>query len=237
MKINATDNSIDQRQTRQIAHNLTASANKQEDSVGKREAPKATRDTVQASQTQRRPPLTQILNRSLTDAGIQVGAQNLVQAADAASSAQSSNDLEMAQSEKVAQALQAFMHTLVQATANDQNKRSIAPVSTTSSTSDSSSNPPMPTPASSSAYTGLVSRLEALAQKLDNPANSDVSRPGVSDLDSAFRSLLAASGIEQPSGSTSVPQLQEVIRNIARNLQSTGNPNLATTGNVINTAA
>ena len=95
----------------------------------------------------------------------------------------------------------------------------------------------MPTPAASSAYTGLVSRLEALAQKLDNPANSDVSRPGVSDLDSAFRSLLAASGIEQPSGSTSVPQLQEVIRNIARNLQSTGNPNLATTGNVINTAA
>jgi hypothetical protein len=31
--------------------------------------------------------------------------------------------------------------------------------------------------------------------------------------------------------------LQAVLKNIARNLQSTGDPTLASTGNVINTAA
>lgn len=237
MKINTIENTIGDSQARQVARNLTANGTKAEGPAGKQDSPKASREAAHAPQTQRRPPLTQIINKSLTDAGVQVGATAGVQAADAASNTQSSNDLEKAQSEKVAQALQAFMHTLVQATAGAESKPAGEPAKAASTSTDSNLPLPVATPPAVTAYAGLVSKLEGLAQKLGGSANPTESSPGISELDSAFRSLLAASSENQSAGSTAAPQLQEVIRNIARNLQSTGNPNLATTGNVINTAA
>lgn len=237
MKINTVENSIGDSQARQAVRNLTAGGTKPEGPASKQESPKTSRDAAHAPQPQRRPPLTQIINKSLTDAGVQVGTPSVVQAADASSNTQSSNDLERAQSEKVAQALQAFMHTLVQATAAEQSNRTGEPSKAASTTTDSNSPQPVATQPAVAAYAGLVSKLEGLAQKLDGSANPAESSQGIPELNSAFRDLLTASGENQATGSTAAPQLQEVIRNIARNLQSTGNPNLATTGNVINTAA
>lgn len=218
------------------AHEQSTNEVKPTPSANKKEATGASNEPNRPAHPPRRPALAHVVNQGLVDAGVHVANKSAVPATDKPQDTQSSNDLEKAQSEKVAQALQAFMHSLVQASTKDENTGPDTSAAVTSPSLEQAPRAVSGTSGASSAYTGLVSQLDELARGLDGGAIASETRPAVARLESAFRDLLSVSS-ENPSTETATPTLQQVLRNIARNLQSTGNPNLATTGNVINTSA
>lgn len=186
----------------------------------------------------RPPPLVNTVTQSLNQAGISTAQPDAVPGVEAASSTNADNDVETSQNEKVAQALQAFMHALVQA-ANAEK-----PASETSSATQSVSQPspqaetasPPPSPAAN-AYSGLVSRLEGLVQAMNGNSSDGKANDELARLDSAFRDLVRAGSSNGSNQSGAEPNLQTVLKNVIANLQSTGDPTLASTGNVINTSA
>lgn len=206
------------------------------------ETAKPNTDVTRPTPANKRPPpvLAHAVSQGLTQSGLLTADTSSVPAANGAEATATSNDLEKAQNEKVSQAMQAFMHALVQATASrpQQAEGRLAktepnPVSETSSVA---SGPAGRT--ASEAYAGLTSRLEALARQLEGSSAPGNSNPGLENLSRTFRDLALATGATSEAADGSPPpKLQEVVRAVARNLQSTGDPTLATSGNVINTSA
>jgi hypothetical protein len=183
------------------------------------------------------PPVNTVVTQSLDEAGISTAAPTVaVPGVDDAKATATDNDPSTGQNEKVAQALQAFMHSLVQAT-NPQNSASgvSAPPQSVAQTNPQADAPPPPATPAAAAYGGLVSRLEGLVQAINGDQSSAQGNEELARLDSAFRDLVNASGSGSESGTK--PELQTVLKSMIRNLQSTGDPTLASTGNVINTAA
>lgn len=186
----------------------------------------------------RPPPLMNAITQSLNQAGLETTTANAVQGTRAAEVTQSENDLETSQSEKVTQALQAFMHSLVQA----MNTRSGV---TENQTASLTSYPPtaralesqMPPSRAADAYSGLISRLEDLARKLEGTSASANGNSSLDQLSATFDNLAGAVAENGAVRQGTAPKLQDVLQNMIRNLQSTGDPTLASTGNVINTAA
>lgn len=187
---------------------------------------------------QRPPALIKAVTQSLNQAGLETATVTSVQGTDAAIAAQTQNDLEASQNEKAAQALQAFMHSLVQA-ANSRNDdtgahpASIAKPTPASQNLENQLAPHNP----ADAYGGLVSRLESLASILEGVNGASNINNGLDQLNAAFESLATASTGSNAGREGEAPKLQTVLQNMIRNLQSTGDPTLASTGNVINTAA
>ncbi len=237
MEIRGIETNSGESPLRRPARDQSVAVARPDEPVAKQNESSASREPARATPTQRKPALVQVVSKGLADAGIPVDTATVVTSPEVIQKAQSSKDLESTQSEKVAQALQAFMHSLVQATAVEPGDRANIAGTPAPSVNDPATNSTTGSAAASSAYTGLVSQLESLVRKLESPAIVGESGPVTSELDSAFRDLLVVSGDVRADGSTATSRLQDVLRNIARNLQSTGNPNLATTGNVINTAA
>jgi hypothetical protein len=237
MEIRKIETSIGETQLRRATQDQSIVVARPDEPVTKQNESSPSRESPRPTQPQRKPAFAQVVTKGLADTGISVNSATAVTSPDAAQKAQSSNDLEAAQSEKVAQALQAFMHSLVQATSAEQGNSPNDTTTRASSDIDPATKQTAGSASAGSAYTGLVGQLENLARELESPAIVSESGVGTSELNSTFRRLLAVSGNDPTDRSTTMPQLQDVIRNIARNLQSTGNPNLATTGNVINTAA
>jgi hypothetical protein len=211
------------------------------------EAPTPTRTPDQASDrtetprpvAPKRPPqLITTVNRSLTESGIAAAP-----AADAApdliggAPAEAEKAQAGIQDEKSAQALQAFVHSLVEAANADRTAPAVGSTVTPSVAQPAGlAQPGLPTTSAASAYEGLASRLEGLVLEIDSDPTASRGNETLARLDSAFRNLVNASAgsANQPG---SAPDLQTVLKNIARNLQSTGDPTLASTGNLINTAA
>lgn len=206
------------------------------------ETAKPNSDVTRSTSAIKRPPpvLAHAVNQGLAQSGLLSTDTSAVSPANGTEATATSNDLEKAQSEKVSQAMQAFMHALVQATAS-------RPEPAQGRTAKSESIPasgtaPLPTNANSKlagdAYSGLTSRLEALARQLEGSSPSGNDNPGLDNLSRTFRDLALASGAaSEATDGGPPPKLQEVVRAVARNLQSTGDPTLATSGNVINTSA
>ncbi len=199
-----------------------------------REKPELTRPAV--------PPRPQALmkavTQSLNQAGLETTVANSVQGADTIQTAQTQIDIETSQNEKAAQALQAFMHSLVQAMntrKDDAGEQSVSVTSPPRNTSHLEGQAPPPNPAES--YGGLVSRLEGLARKLDGANGSADGSDGLDQLNAAFANLASATAGGGTARQGEAPKLQTVLLNMIRNLQSTGDPTLASTGNIINTAA
>lgn len=144
------------------------------------------------------------------------------------------NDLERSQFDKQAEALQAFAHALIQAT-NEPRASAVSGGEQASSPASRSSEPPTNSDrtSSTSAYEGLVSRLESLVREVEGSAGPEATSPALDRLNNSFRDISQA---RSESGSAT-PDLQTYLKTLVRNLQSTGDPTLASTGNVINTAA
>ncbi len=192
-------------------------------------------ETARPAPPRRAPPLINTVSQSLGEVGLATAAPDAVTGVGDAESTATGNDPATAQSEKVAQALQAFVNALVQAANAD---KTTAPAGTglTESVTQPAPAAAQPTASAASAYEGLASRLEGLVLEIDSDPTASRGNEALASLDSAFRDLVSA-GAGSGSESGSVPDLQAVLKNIARNLQSTGDPTLASTGNVINTAA
>lgn len=195
------------------------------------------REPAQAAAPRRAPPLIAALNRSLAQSGLAVASSDRASAVAQASPDNAANQAETAtrQAERSAEALQAFMHALVKAL-DAANATETNPIATTSSVTSAPQGEDSGRSSSlvANAYEGLVSRLETLTRSINS---SQVPAPGnkeLAGLDSAFRDLR---NLSAGSDSGSAPDLQTVLKNLIRNLQSTGDPTLASTGNVINTAA
>ncbi|MBK7017125.1 MAG: hypothetical protein IPH39_16505 [Sulfuritalea sp.] len=152
----------------------------------------------------------------------------------AAEQTATANDLERSQFDKQAEALQAFAHALIQA-ANEPRASAVTGGEQASSSAGRSSEPPANTDRTSSisAYEGLVSRLESLVREIEGSAEPGGTSPELERLRNSFRDVSQA---RTESGSAT-PDLQTYMKTLVRNLQSTGDPTLASTGNVINTAA
>lgn len=192
----------------------------------------APREPARPAQPLRKTGLAQVVSKSLADAGLPMLGKTATASANPIQGAPSSKATEKEREQT--QAFQAFMHSLVQASAGERNPLAAptaAPVPGSESAPGTGAN------FANAAYTGLVSQLEGLARRLENPTIPGNDGPDMAELESAFGDLLAAGGVRNSGGSAEYPPLTTVIRNIARNLQSTGNPYLATTGHVINTAA
>lgn len=189
----------------------------------------------------RRPAaLMNTITRSLNQAGIETPPTTATQGTEATQDAQTKNNPESSQNEKVAQALQAFMHSLVQAMNTRKENAGETPASDSSSSSASHGanfENPAPTPNVAHAYGGLVSRLEGLVQELEGNQGSVNKNNGLNELNGAFDKLASAVADNGSSHQSRIPELQAVLQNMIRNLQSTGDPTLASTGNIINTAA
>ncbi len=186
----------------------------------------------------KRPPqLITTVNRSLAESGIAAAPAESIPDPSGATPAQVEKAQAGVQDEKAAQALQAFVHSLVEA-ANTTKTAPPGGSAVTQSVAQPTglAAPASATPSPASAYQGLASRLEGLALEIDTDPTASRGNEARARLDSAFRDLVSASaGSDSSTGSA--PDLQTVLKNIARNLQSTGDPTLASTGNVINTAA
>lgn len=195
------------------------------------------RETTQPVAPRRPPPLVTTVSRSLAQSGLAVPNANAVPAPGDANPDQiaSGTATDSRQAERAAEALQAFMHSLVKAV-------NAAEVPATSGLARTSAQAPVaqvgdtapPDAPAANAYQGLVSRLEGLVQALSGDQSSSRSNQELARLDSAFRDLRSLSA---GSNAESGADLQTVLKNMIRNLQSTGDPTLASTGNVINTAA
>ncbi len=194
-------------------------------------------ETARPPPPRRPPPLINTVSQSLGEAGLATAAPDAVTAVGDADSTATANDPATAQSEKVAQALQAFVSSLVQA-ANAGKTAAPAGTGLTESVTQPAPTAEAAQAATSpaSAYEGLASRLEGLALEIDSDPTASRGNEERARLDSAYRDLVDASA-GSGNGTGSAPDLQTVLKNIARNLQSTGDPTLASTGNVINTAA
>jgi hypothetical protein len=186
----------------------------------------------------KRPPqLITTVNRSLTESGIAAAPVDAAPDQTVAAPAEAEKAQAGVQEEKAAQALQAFVYSLVEA-ANADRTTSVAGSTVTQSVAQPTgfAEPAPPTTSAASAYEGLASRLEGLVLEIDSDPTASRGNETLARLDSAFRDLVNASpGSGNNTGA--VPDLQTVLKNLARNLQSTGDPTLASTGNVINTAA
>ncbi len=201
--------------------------------------PEAEEQTAQANRPTppRRPAnLISTVTQSLEQAGLATQDPNAISGVTEANPTETGNDPETAQSEKVAQALQAFMHSLLQAVTTDRSDHGGTPATESVVRPGPSGESRAPTPAAD-AYGGLVSRLESLVREIEASQNAPVATEELTQLDSAFKELARAATGQTSSATGSAPNLQAVLKNIARNLQSTGDPTLASTGNVINTAA
>lgn len=182
-------------------------------------------------------PLLATVSRSLAQSGLAVATAETEPAAVAPDPEKvaSQAENESRQAENATEALQAFTHSLLRAVNSGASaeRGGLEAGIAAAAASPGGDIGPLPATAANG-YDGLVSRLESLVQAIDgNPASS----PGGEDvarLDTAFRDLLRVSPSSQGG---SAPDLQTVLKNIIRNLQSTGDPTLASTGNVINTAA
>jgi hypothetical protein len=183
--------------------------------------------------------LISAVSQSLKQADLAIQDPTAVQGVSEATPSEASNNPESAQSEKVAQALQAFMHSLVQALNSERPAAGGGPAARESVArpipSVESQTPAKP---AADAYGGLVSRLESLVREIDGSQDAaTASQQGLAPLDTAFKALVTAAADETGTGNASAANLQAVLKNMIRNLQSTGDPTLASTGNVINTAA
>jgi hypothetical protein len=192
-------------------------------------------ETARPAPPRRPPPLINTVSQSLGEAGLATTAPDAVTGVGDAESTATDNDPATAQSEKVAQALQAFVSSLVQA-ANANRTAAPAGTGLTESVTQPAPAAAQPTASAASAYEGLASRLEGLVLEIDSDPTASRGNETLARLDSAFRDLVNASA-GSGSKTGAAPELQAVLKNIARNLQSTGDPTLASTGNVINTAA
>jgi hypothetical protein len=185
----------------------------------------------------RRPQaLMNAVTQSLNQAGLETSTATAVQGTEATPDAQTENNLETSQNEKVAQALQAFMHSLVEAM-NSRRDQAGEQVATVTASTPAASNLEINAPKTADAYGGLVSRLEGLARKLEGTNGTSNGDGGLGQLNAAFENLASAATENGTGRQIEMPKLQNVLRNMVRNLQSTGDPTLASTGNVINTAA
>lgn len=208
----------------------------------KANATKPNSDVARTQAPVKRPPpvLVHAVSQGLAQSGIAVGDTAAVPAAGAAASTSSSNDLEKAQSEKVSQAMQEFMHALVQAANSRQETTDVSgnkPVGSQVPRVEQAATGAVSRQAGE-AYAGLTSRLESLARQLEGASPQANANAAIDDLSRSFRDLASVAGsATEGTGGTPPPKLQEVVRAVARNLQSTGDPTLATTGNVINTSA
>lgn len=193
-------------------------------------------ETARPAPPRRPPPLINTVSQSLGEAGLATAAPDAVTGVGDADSAAADNDPATAQSEKVAQALQAFVSSLVQAANADKTAAPAGSLSESVTQPAPSAEAAQPAASPATAYEGLASRLEGLVLEIDSDPTASRGNEALARLDSAFRDLVSASaGSGNEPGSA--PDLPAVLKNIARNLQSTGDPTLASTGNVINTAA
>ena len=204
----------------------------------RRDTVKENTDPNRPTAARRPPALANLVTQGLHQAGVETSTTNAVQGAKATRDAQTENNLETSQSEKVAQALQAFMHSLVQAmnTKNEDDGAKTASVALAAPVDSNPESQALPSKAAD-AYGGLVSRLEGLARKLEGADSASIGNNGLDQLNAAFEDLASATAENGRSRESEAPKLQTVLQNMIRNLQSTGDPTLASTGNVINTAA
>ena len=233
MEINNIDRlSIDNGQSRGVRDTAELPPPPRKDPI--REKPELNRQAA----PQRPQALMKAVTQSLNQAGLETVVPNAVQGADASQAAQTQVDIETSQNEKAAQALQAFMHSLVQAMntrKDDAGEKSVSVTSPSRNASHLEGQPLPPNPAES--YGGLVSRLEGLARQLDGAPGSTDGGEGLDQLNAAFANLANATAESSTARQGEAPKLQTVLLNMIRNLQSTGDPTLASTGNIINTAA
>ncbi len=220
-----------------ITENLAARAVRDEPPTPTR-TPDQASDRTETSRpvVPKRPPqLITTVNRSLSESGIAAAPADATSNLTGGAPAEAEKAQAGVQDEKAAQALQAFVSSLVQAANAD---RTAAPAGTglTESVTQPAPTAAQPAASAASAYEGLASRLEGLTLEIESAPSSSRGNEALARLDSAFRDLVNASaGSGNETGAA--PDLQTVLKNIARNLQSTGDPTLGSTGNVINTAA
>jgi hypothetical protein len=178
------------------------------------------------------------VTQGLNQAGLETSTTTAIQETKGSEDTQTENTLETNQNEKVARALQAFIHSLVQAMNTRNIDSASGAQSATSSIPFASSQGIETSPQKyADAYGGLVSRLEGLARRLEgtnSPSNGD---SGLDQLNGRFEDLANAITGNDKGRQSESPKLQTMLQNMIRNLQSTGDPTLASTGNVINTAA
>ena len=209
--------------------------------ISKSETAKPNSDLTRPHPPARRPPPTfsHAVTQSLTASGIGATNTTTVPATVPSDQTTTANDQESGQAERVSQAMQAFMHTLVQAANSHSQTNRLR--NSQSSPASSSGQERLSTSQTSvqatDSYTGLVSRLESLAKQIEGRSPQAAGSSEISELNKAFNELSTTSRSGDGYGSNPTPKLEEVVRAVARNLQSTGDPTLATSGNVINTSA
>lgn len=210
--------------------------------TSKSETAKPNSDLTRPHPPARRPPssFSHAVTQSLTTSGIGATTTTTVPGTAPSDQATTANDQESGQAERVSQAMQAFMHTLVQAA------NSHSPTNNLRNSQSSSASSPgierlsagQTSVQATDSYTGLVSRLESLAKQIEGRSPQGAGGSEISELNNAFNELTTSTNRSgDGQGSKPTPRLEEVVRAVARNLQSTGDPTLATSGNVINTSA
>ncbi|MCX7166935.1 MAG: hypothetical protein NTV11_11745 [Rhodocyclales bacterium] len=179
------------------------------------------------------------VSQTLNQSGFGVLSSNPVAPVAGAQATRTDNDKESSHSQNMAQALQSFMHSLVQALAATGVD---SPGQGQGSQPDKGiSTPPVLTVSGGKGYGDLVSRLQSLVQSLSNGSSSATptgSGPAVSsELNSSYQNLAQTQQGSGSSRAASGADLQTFLKTLLQNLQSSGDRTLASTGNVINTAA
>ncbi len=226
MKINEIENSAGELVSKQLAQDRP-SVRPQEAQANEAQAALKVENKPPSRPAQPPPKLISLVSQSLSGPQQSPDGAASIPGIAAAEQAATANDLERSQFDKQAEALQAFAHALIQAT-NEPRAGAVSggEQALTSANPDRTS--------STSAYEGLVSRLESLVREIEGSGKpGGTTSPALERLDNSFRDLPQA---RNESGSTT-PDLQAYLKTLVRNLQSTGDPTLASTGNVINTAA
>lgn len=195
-------------------------------------------EVARPTQPKRPPPLVSAVKQSLVQAGLTDKPAEPVPDIAAASATKVRDTTEASQAEKSAEAQQAFMHSLVKALRPETGPESTSPAAIQSVTRSSEpAEASASTAPAAASYGGLVNGLESLIQAISGDRGAISGNEDLAALESAFRHLVDVSAPNSSQQDGSIPDLQTVLKNLARNLQSTGDPTLASTGNVINTSA
>lgn len=184
------------------------------------------------------------VTQTLDQSGFGTLSSNPVAPVAGAQATRTDNDKESSHSQNMAQALQSFMHSLVQAlAATDAASPGQGQITAGADSQPDKgiSTPPVVAVSGGKGYGDLVSRLQGLVQSLSNGSSSATpagSGSAVSsELNSSYQNLAQTQQGSGSSRAASGADLQTFLKTLLQNLQSSGDRTLASTGNVINTAA
>jgi hypothetical protein len=181
-----------------------------------------------------RPRLIGAIHQSLTETAVLQPTASAIPDVVSPDRAETVNANERSTLEKREAALQAFAASLLQATNEHGAIRTNAPGNLPSVEGSGVNRTLQQRDNPVGNYGGLASRLEVLARELEGGAQTNGPSPALKQLTDAFQAFAQAS---TESGSTRSPDLKTLLTTLSRNLQSSGDPTLASTGNIINTAA